>query len=85
MRLDAKLSTTIAAEIAGVKTRKTYENWERGAGIPNINQFVALCEGYKLSPNVILALAIKRRRENIDGPLDLEPARKFYKKKPAHH
>jgi transcriptional regulator with XRE-family HTH domain len=69
IRLDAKLTTTQAAEIVGVMTRKTYENWERGTGIPNVNQFVALCEGCMFSATVILALAIKR--ENVNEPLDL--------------
>jgi DNA-binding XRE family transcriptional regulator len=78
MRLDAELTTAQAAEIVGVKTRKTYENWERGAGIPNVNQFVTLCEGCMFSATVILALAIKR--ENTDQPLDLSLASRRPKK-----
>ena len=85
MRLYAKLTTSDMARIAGVKTRKTYENWEQNSGVPNINQFTAICEGCKFSPNVILALALKRKRENTNEALDLESARKYYKKKPAQH
>ncbi len=71
MRLKAELTTTEASVIAGVRTRKTYENWERESGTPDINQFVALCEGFNFSPVVILVLAVKRSREKPDGDLDL--------------
>ena len=33
------LTTMQMAVAAGVKTRKTYENWEKGMGTPNVNQF----------------------------------------------
>lgn len=33
------LTTMQMAAAAGVKTRKTYENWEKGMGTPNVNQF----------------------------------------------
>jgi DNA-binding XRE family transcriptional regulator len=72
MRLDANLSTSQAAKIVGVKTRQTYESWERENAIPNVNQFVALCEGCMFSATVILALAIKR--ENASDTLDLSLA-----------
>lgn len=52
MRLEAAMTTRQMADLAGVKTRKTYENWERGTGTPNINQFLAMAEGcgYELEP-----------------------------------
>jgi DNA-binding XRE family transcriptional regulator len=78
MRLGANLTTTQAAEVVGVKTRQTYESWERENAIPNINQFVALCEGCMFSAAVILALAIKR--ENVCEPLDLSHAARMPKK-----
>lgn len=33
------LTTMQMAAAAGVKTRKTYENWEKGMSTPNVNQF----------------------------------------------
>lgn len=45
VRLEAGLTTVKMATLAGVKTRKTYENWERGQGSPNVNQFVAMMIG----------------------------------------
>jgi DNA-binding XRE family transcriptional regulator len=78
MRLGANLTTTQAAEVVGVKTRQTYESWERENAIPNINQFVALCEGCMFSATVILALAIKR--ESINEPLDVSLAARMPKK-----
>jgi hypothetical protein len=32
---------------------------------PNINQFTTICEGCELSPNVTLALALKKSLANI--------------------
>lgn len=42
MRQFSDKTTDDMAKIAGVKTRKTYENWEKDVGSPNINQFIAL-------------------------------------------
>lgn len=42
MRLFAGLTTIKMAKAAGVKTRKTYENWEKEVGIPNVNQFFGM-------------------------------------------
>ncbi|MCY7296771.1 helix-turn-helix transcriptional regulator [Alteromonas sp. a30] len=39
MRNIAGLTTMQMAAAAGVKTRKTYENWEKNLGTPNVNQF----------------------------------------------
>lgn len=39
MRNLAGKTTQEMAEVAGVRTRKTYENWEKNVGIPNVNQF----------------------------------------------
>lgn len=44
MRLVAGETTDNMADYAGVKTRKTYENWEANRSSPNINQFIAICE-----------------------------------------
>lgn len=42
MRLFADKTTMEMAAAAGVKTRKTYENWESNTGGPNVNQFISL-------------------------------------------
>lgn len=42
MRSVAGLTTHQMAEAAGVRTRKTYENWEKNVGTPNVNQFFAM-------------------------------------------
>ncbi|UAA37724.1 helix-turn-helix transcriptional regulator [Paraneptunicella aestuarii] len=39
MRQFAGLTTLQMATAAGVKTRKTYENWEKEVGFPSVNQF----------------------------------------------
>ncbi|MCY7296444.1 helix-turn-helix transcriptional regulator [Alteromonas sp. a30] len=39
LRVSAGLTTSQMAKAAGVKNRKTYENWEKGLGTPNVNQF----------------------------------------------
>lgn len=39
MRMLAGKTTVAMAKAAGVKTRKTYENWEKNQGTPNVNQF----------------------------------------------
>lgn len=43
MRLLVGETTDKMASYAGVKTRKTYENWEANRSSPNINQFIAIC------------------------------------------
>ena len=52
MRLEAKKTTSEMARLAGVKSRKTYENWEKNVGRPNINQFLNMAQGcgYNISP-----------------------------------
>ena len=36
------LTTMQMAQAAGVKTRKTYENWEKDMSTPNVNQFFSM-------------------------------------------
>ena len=70
MRLRARRTTSDIARIVGVKTRKTYENWEKNTGQPNVNQFVAICQACKLSPSAVIALALTR--EDITDDLNFE-------------
>lgn len=44
MRRAANLRTVDMASIAGVKVRKTYENWEKDVGAPNVNQFFEMAK-----------------------------------------
>ena len=50
IRKEAKKTTVKMAEFAGVKTRKTYENWEKDIGTPSINQFISMLIGCGKDP-----------------------------------
>lgn len=54
LRAEAQLSTKQMAELAGLKSRKTFENWEKDVGAPNINQFIKLCLGCGFDPVALL-------------------------------
>ena len=58
MRLDAGLTTVKMAKLAKVKTRKTYENWEKNIGAPSMNQFIALCVGCNYNSSKFVKLAV---------------------------
>lgn len=60
MRLSAHRTTSDMAKIAGVKTRKTYENWEKNVGTPSINQFVAMCDGCNIDSSKFVGLMLQR-------------------------
>ena len=60
MRQDAGLTTLEMAMLANVKTRKTYENWEKNVGSPTMNQFIAMCLGCKYNVSKFIKLAVKR-------------------------
>ncbi len=49
MRMLAGLTTVNMAKAAGVKTRKTYENWEKNVGTPNVNQFFLMVDACGLN------------------------------------
>ena len=49
MRMVSGLTTVAMAKAAGVKTRKTYENWEKNMSAPSINQFMAMANACGLS------------------------------------
>jgi transcriptional regulator with XRE-family HTH domain len=66
MRLDAGLTTVKMAELAKVKTRKTYENWEKSIGSPSMNQFIALCVGCNYNSSKFVKLAVERQDTNED-------------------
>lgn len=60
IRKSAGLTITEAAQLAGVKTRKTIMNWEKNVGAPNINQFLRLCRGYGLDCHKLMTAVMQR-------------------------
>ena len=60
MRLEAGLTTVQMAKLAEVKTRKTYENWEKNVGSPNMNQFIAMCAGCNVNSSAMVKMAVER-------------------------
>lgn len=74
MRQHAGLTTVQMAELAGVKTRKTYENWEKDIGSPNVNQFIALCLGCKQDTAQVIRLA--ETRNDHGSQLDFSKSNK---------
>ncbi len=72
MRLRAGKTTLEMAQYAGVKTRKTYENWEKGISAPNINQFLDMASSCGYDAKKIIGLA--KKRKDIDEPIQAEQA-----------
>ena len=68
MRIDAGLTTVNMAKLATVKTRKTYENWEKNIGAPSMNQFIAMCVGCNYNSSKFVKLAVDRQdpAENLN-------------------
>ena len=61
MRLTAGMTTVQMAEFAGVKTRKTYENWEKDIGAPSMNQFLAMAIGCQFNAMRLVTMYLERR------------------------
>ena len=55
MRRVAGHTTMFMAKAAGVKTRKTYENWEKNIGTPSVNQFLAMVASCGFKPSEIIS------------------------------
>lgn len=53
MRRISGHTTVEMSKLAGVKTRKTYENWEKDIGTPNVNQFFAMATGCGLEVQTV--------------------------------
>lgn len=60
MRMVSGRTTISMATAAGVKTRKTYENWEKNVGSPSVNQFIAMIEHCGLKPSEMISYYEKR-------------------------
>ena len=54
MRMVSGLTTVAMSKAAGVKTRKTYENWEKNVGTPSVNQFIAMAKACGLKASEII-------------------------------
>lgn len=74
MRQDAGLTTVKMAKLANVKTRKTYENWEKEIGSPSMNQFIAMCVGCNYNSSKFVKLAIER--QDTTEQLNISSARR---------
>jgi DNA-binding XRE family transcriptional regulator len=74
MRQDAGLTTVKMAKLANVKTRKTYENWEKEIGSPSMNQFIAMCVGCNYNSSKFVKLAVER--QDTTEHLNLSAARR---------
>lgn len=61
MRKEAGLTTSEMARLAKVKTRKTYENWEKNVGQPSINQYIMMALGCKVNVPSMMELLIAER------------------------
>jgi len=64
MRIVSGLTTMQMASAAGVKTRKTYENWEKGQGTPNINQFIWMASRCGVNASEFIANCEGRKEYN---------------------
>ena len=66
MRMVSGLTTIQMAQAAGVKTRKTYENWEKDVGTPNVNQFFEMVRkcGFDLNAFALFT-QLKLRRQIV--------------------
>lgn len=74
MRQEAGLTTVKMAKLANVKTRKTYENWEKEIGSPSMNQFIAMCVGCNYNSSKFVKLAVER--QDTADQLNISSARR---------
>jgi len=72
MRLTAGMTTVQMAEFAGVKTRKTYENWEKNVGAPSMNQYLAMSTACGFKPADLIKMYVDR--SDVEQELDLSAA-----------
>ena len=72
MRLRAGKTTVQMAEFASVKTRKTYENWEKNVGSPSMNQFLAMSMSCGFNPSELIKMYVDR--DSNESEIDLMAA-----------
>ena len=72
MRLKAGKTTVQMADFAGVKTRKTYENWEKNVGAPSMNQYIAMASACGFKAAELIKMYVERA--DMDEEIDLSLA-----------
>ena len=75
MRLQAAMTTVKMAQFADVRTRKTYENWEKGVGSPTVNQFIAMATACGYSPHSLIRQYIERAKGDNEVDYNLASLR----------
>ncbi|UAA37392.1 helix-turn-helix transcriptional regulator [Paraneptunicella aestuarii] len=65
MRLVFDKTTQDMATAAGLRNRKTYENWEKGISAPNVNQFFALAKACGLTPSEVVSIMISTDKKEV--------------------
>lgn len=74
MQKKAGLKNCQMAKVAGLKWRKTYENWCNGEGEPTLTQFIRMTIACNLNSTILIDLITKRR--HLTDELDLTAAEK---------
>lgn len=74
MRRMAGMTTVQMAEFAEVKTRKTYENWEKNVGAPSMNQYLTMAKACGFQPADLIKMYVDR--DGAETELDIAEARK---------
>ena len=75
MRITADKTTSEMAGYAGVKTRKTYENWEKGIGQPGINQWLLMAIHCGYQPDLLVDQFMHRQTSGLSAMIDYELTR----------
>lgn len=65
MRLKGRQTTVEMAELVGIKTRKTIENWETNKGQPSLNQFILLALKSGFEPGLLISEYLRRGSTSI--------------------
>lgn len=74
MRSAANKDSHRMSKYAGVKTKKTYENWESGKGSPSMNQFIAMALKCGFEPHSLVDMYLSRM--SVSESVDYESARR---------
>lgn len=72
MRLAARKTTHQMAELLGVKSRKTIENWEAESSEPQIGVFMMLCMDTGYNPGLVLDEIFKRNEADPTQTWDID-------------
>lgn len=75
MRVIADKTTSEMAIFAGVKTRKTYENWEKEVGQPGMNQWINMVRGCGYQPDLLIQQFVSRQDHGDARSIDYELTR----------